>query len=98
MFIPLSVEGASNAEAAAVQYVGVDHGRGYVAVAEEFLDGSDVVAGLEQVGGEGVSERVARRGHADSGSSHGVLHGPLQDRFVQVVAARSSGVEIDVGA
>jgi hypothetical protein len=28
--------------------VGVDHGRAHVGVAEQFLDGADVVAGLEQ--------------------------------------------------
>ena len=37
----------------------VDHGRGNVAVAEELLDGADVVAALEEVRGEGMTERVA---------------------------------------
>ena len=55
MFIPLSVEGASDTESTAVQYVGIDHGRGHVAVAEQFLDGSDVLAGFEQVRREGVA-------------------------------------------
>ncbi len=34
----------------------VDHGGGDVAVAEELLNGPDVLPGFEQVGGEGVSE------------------------------------------
>ena len=38
--------------------VGVDLGGGEAGVAEEFLDGAQVGAGLEQVGGEGVAERV----------------------------------------
>jgi hypothetical protein len=39
--------------------VGVDHGGGHVAVAEELLDGADVGAVFQQVGGEGVAEGVA---------------------------------------
>ena len=30
-------------------------------MAEQFLDGADVVTGLQEVGGEGVAERVAAR-------------------------------------
>src|SRR5437773_5996396 len=46
------VEGAADAPAAAIEDVGVDHGRGHVAVAEELLDGADVIAGLQEVCGE----------------------------------------------
>ena len=46
------VEGASDAEAAAVEDVCVDHCCCDAAVAEEFLDGANVVAGFEKVGGE----------------------------------------------
>jgi hypothetical protein len=52
------VEGATDGEGAAVQNVGVDHGRGDVVVAEKFLDGADVVAGFEQVGCKAVPEAV----------------------------------------
>ena len=45
---------------ASVQNVGVDHGGRDVPVAEEFLDGAYVVAVLEEVGGKGVAEGVAR--------------------------------------
>jgi len=44
------------AEGATVEDVGVDHGGGDVAVAEELLDGANVVAGLKQVGREGVPQ------------------------------------------
>ena len=56
MFIRLSVEGAADTEATAVQDVGVDLGRGHVAVAEQFLYGPNVLAGVEQVSRERVSE------------------------------------------
>lgn len=36
----------------------VDHGGFDVFVPEEFLDGADVVASLEEVGGEAVAEGV----------------------------------------
>lgn len=49
------VERASDASAAAVQDVGVDHRGRDVGVAEEFLDRPDVVAGLEQVCGEAMA-------------------------------------------
>ena len=41
-----AVGGAQDAGGAAVEDVGVDHGGGDVAVAEEFLDGADVGAVL----------------------------------------------------
>jgi hypothetical protein len=53
------VEGALDGEAASVQDVGVDHGGADVAVAEELLDGADVVAAFEEMGGEGVAKGVA---------------------------------------
>ena len=46
------VEGAPNRDAAAFQDVGVDHGRGHFAVAEELLDGPDVIAAFEEMGRE----------------------------------------------
>ena len=46
------VEGASDAGCPMLENVGVDHGGGDVAMAEQFLDGSDVVAVLEKMGGE----------------------------------------------
>ena len=38
--------------------MGVDHSGSYVAVTEEVLDGAEVVAGLEQVRGEAVTQAV----------------------------------------
>ena len=49
-----AIERAPDTAAAAVQDVSVDHRRGHVSVAEELLDGADVVACLQEVGGEGV--------------------------------------------
>ena len=48
------IEGASDGEGAAGEDVRVDHGRADVAVPEKFLDGSDVISLLEEVGRERV--------------------------------------------
>jgi hypothetical protein len=53
-----AVEGAADGSCAAVEDVGVNHRGGDVVVAEELLDGADVVTGLEEMGGKGMSERV----------------------------------------
>ena len=47
-----AVEGASNVPGASIQDVCVDHRRGHVLVAQQLLDGADVIAVLQQVGSE----------------------------------------------
>jgi hypothetical protein len=47
--------GLWTAKGAAVEDVGVDLGGADVLVAEELLDGADVVAGLEEMGREAVA-------------------------------------------
>jgi len=44
--------------------VGVDHGGAHILVAEQFLDGADVVAILEEVGGKRMAEGVGTDGFA----------------------------------
>lgn len=81
------VERATNGEGAAVEDVGVDHCRGDVAVAEELLNGADVVAGIEEVGGKAVAEGVAGGGFGEIGGFAGGVEGALKDGFVEVVAS-----------
>jgi hypothetical protein len=56
-----SIEGAAHPEGAAVEDVGVDHGGSHAVVAEEFLDGADIVAGLEEVRRKAVTQGVVTR-------------------------------------
>jgi hypothetical protein len=49
------IEGAAHAGRPTVQYVGVDLGRRDVAVPEQLLNGPDIAAVLEQMGGEGMA-------------------------------------------
>jgi len=54
--LPLSkpVYRTANARRPTVENMGVDHGRLHIAVAQEFLHCSDVIATLEQVSGKGM--------------------------------------------
>jgi hypothetical protein len=52
------VYGAHDSAPTAIQDVGVDHGRLHVRVAEEFLHRPDVIAGLEQMSRERMSQRM----------------------------------------
>ena len=70
-----------------MQDVGVDHGHRDVAMAEELLHGADVVAALEEVRGKRVPEGVARHPFGDSGRIGGTVDRPLDDRFVEMMAA-----------
>lgn len=62
-----------------------------VLVAKKLLDGADVVALLQQVGGKRVTEGVARRRLGDPGGTDRILHRPLEHGFVEVVAAPLAG-------
>jgi len=39
--------------------MGVDHGGGDIAMAQQLLDGADVVAACQQMGGEAVAQGMA---------------------------------------
>ena len=55
-------------------------------MAEELLDGADVVATFEEVRGEGVTEGVAGDAFVEASFCRCTLHGPLENAFVQVMA------------
>ena len=55
-------------------------------MAKELLDGADVVASFEEVGGEGVAEGVAGGMLGDGCALNGGVEGALDDGFVEVVA------------
>ena len=67
-------------------------------MAEEFLDGANVLAGLEEVGGEGVAEGVAGDSFGEVEGFCGGADGALEDGFVEVVAAGLAGGLVEVGS
>ena len=60
---------------AAGEHVGVELGGGHVLVAEQFLHRADVGAGLEQVGGKAMAQRVRSQRLVDAGLLRGPAHG-----------------------
>src|SRR5580700_6032174 len=67
--------------------VGVDLGGGDVRVAEQLLDGAQVAAGLEQVGGEGVPEQVGIYVQRDSLAPRPVRHPRLYRAWSETPSA-----------
>src|SRR5205807_28046 len=86
-----AVEGAGHAGGAAVEDVGVDHGGADVGVAEQVLDGADVAARLEQVGGEAVPQGVRADALGPAEGPDGGGDGEVDTPLVDVVAARVAG-------
>lgn len=64
--------------------MGVDHGGGEILVAEQLLNGADVRAGVQQVGGEGVAKGMAGDAGAHAKTAHDVRHGVLDGGLVQM--------------
>ena len=90
------VSGAPDAGRPLVQDVSVDLRRADIAMAEELLHGTDVAAGLEQVGGERVPQSMARGALRDPGAPHGVHDGALQRGLVEVVPPPLTGLPVDI--
>ena len=63
----------------ALRQVDVDHGLAQVGVAEQQLDGAQVGAGFEQMGGEAVSKRVRMQRLVDAGALGGFPAGVPDD-------------------
>lgn len=63
-------------------------------VAEEALDGADIGAGLEEVGGEGVAEAVWGEAFIDLGVAGGLADEVLEGGVGDVVAAAGAGVGV----
>lgn len=69
------------------QGMSVDHRRRDAVMAHQFLDGTDVAGGLEQVGGEGVSQGVTSGPFGDARAHEGEGESALDRGFVDVMAS-----------
>src|SRR6185312_5790134 len=87
-----SVRGTLHAQAAAIQDVCVNHRRSNVAVAEELLNRPDVGAGLEDVRGEGVPQRVTGRPLRDPCRGYRVAERSLNDTLVQMMTSADAAL------
>ena len=73
----------------------VNHGGGDVFVAEEFLDGANIIALFQQVRSETVPERVAVGGLGDAAGPDCVFDGVLEVFLVDMVAAFLAATRIE---
>lgn len=87
----LGVEGGFDGESAALEDVSVDHCRFHVLVTEEFLDGTDVVTALQEVGGEGVAEDVRGDVFVNVCAAGGISDRFLYKRFMEVMTTGDTG-------
>ena len=67
--------------------MGVDHGRGQIAVSEQLLNGADVGAALEQVGGEGMAKGMCADVLRKPGTANGHFDGFVDDAGINVMVA-----------
>ena len=80
-----SIKGTADGKPSPIEDVCVDHRGCHVPVAEELLNGSDIVPRLEKMRGKRVPERVAARSLGESGREHGRPNVALKYGLVKVV-------------
>lgn len=75
--------------------VGVDHRRFHVTVAEQLLDGANVISVGEQVGGKRMSKGVTSDPLRESGATGGSRDRPLHRTAVHMVAPFETGARVN---
>ena len=75
--------------------MGVDHRGVDAGMAEQLLDGADVGAGFDQMGGEGVTERVAGHALVDSRPTDSGPDGAIDAAGIEMMASPGTGAGID---
>lgn len=78
--------------------MGVEHRGRDVLATEQLLDGADVAALLEEMGGEGVAKSMTGGPVRDSRREDGSSHGLLEDGLVQMVPSVLSALLVNVEA
>ena len=93
--MPQALQGTFHPARALVHHVGIDHRRLDARVAEQFLDGADVVSVLEQVRRERVPQCMAAHVLCDPGRAGRLLDPANEIVLVDVMAPDGAGVGID---
>ena len=89
-----SIYRAANSGRSPVKDMGVDHRRLYIAVAQKFLYGSNVIAAFEQVSGEGMLERMASGPFGKASFPHTRGNRLLHDGFMDMMPPFLTGFRI----
>jgi hypothetical protein len=90
-----SIEWTTDRASAAIENMGIYHGRAHVAVAEQFLDGPDVVAILQQVSREAVTKGMAACTFGEPACLNGGADRALDDRLVEMISSHGATLWID---
>ena len=86
---------AEHSASAPDQNVRVDHCGPDIAVTQELLHGSDVIPVFQQMGGKRAAQRVGGGLLVQTDLAGGLLYGPLDDRFIQMMPALAAGTRIN---
>ena len=86
------VQGTADTRRPSMKDMGVDHRRFHVAMAQQFLNCSNVRAAFKQVCGKGMPECVAGGPLGEPGLRHGVSDGFLHQGFVKMIRIGSDGM------
>ncbi len=89
---------AADAAPAPVEDMGVDHRRANVLVAEQFLDGADVVTVRQEMCGKRMPKGVAGDPLGQPGFSRCRFQRPLKQGFVDVMTALLAGLGVSPAA
>ncbi len=92
------IQWAAHGQAASIEDVGVDHRSFHVLMPEEFLHRADVVAGFQEMSGEGMAEGVGGDVFIDPCQFGRLPDRSLHGAFVEMVTACDAGAGVFGGA
>ena len=75
--------------------MGVDHGGGHIGVPEQLLNGADIGAALQQVGGEGMTKGMRADVLRQTGTAHRHLDGLIDDAGVHMMATGDARTRVN---
>jgi len=88
------VHRAPNPRRPAVEDMSIDHCGSDIPVSQKLLDCPDVVAGFEEMSGEGVAEGVAGCAGGQAGLDHGISDCSLDEGMIDVVPSLLAGLRV----
>lgn len=92
-----SIQRAADCLWTSIERMGINHGGFDTLVPKQFLHGADIVAVLQEVGGETMPEGVGGDGFVYPGGLGGLLDGFLQAGFMDVVTTHHACFGILMG-
>ncbi len=76
--------------------MGVDHGRRHIPVAQELMDGPNIITVLQEMGRKRMPKTVGACRLGYRGLQHGLSYRFLQHGFMKMVLLPQPGLAIDI--